>query len=51
MHGYIATLIYSDNMLNSYRWPRGSRVIYLREGVQEFKTYVRMEDGSVIDGN
>lgn len=33
------------------RWPRGSRMVVLKEGSLSVETYVRMENGSVIDGN
>ena len=33
------------------RWPRGSRVVLLKKDSLSVETYVRMENGSIIDGN
>ena len=33
------------------RWARGSRVIVLDKDNSSVRTYVRMEDGTIIDGN
>jgi len=41
-------------MMNSivvHRWARGSRVIVMSKYSASIRTYVRMEDGSIIDGN
>ena len=34
-----------------HSWARGSRIIELSTDTLSVKTYVRMEDGSIIDGN
>ena len=33
------------------RWARGSRVIVIDKDNSRVTTYVRMEDGTIIDGN
>lgn len=36
------------NMLGEETYPRGARVIRLREGMREFETWIRMADGTVM---